>query len=180
VTRPKIELAFRSEPMGSAWLARSRRASRQDLLEPRHKSVAPSGSQTHSRQATSGSSAPGQSRAGPYANNKAPTPCAPNPDRASRRSAGIDDRVEPPCRDRTNRKTVLARLPADPSCAAPADVLSTNGITDRESSQREFCNTIPPATDIVRVGRMSEKAKLGSRHDATFKFKLAERRFLLV
>ena len=46
-------------------------------------------------------------------------------------------------------KLSLIRLPAAPSCAAPADALSTNGITDRESSQREFCNTIPPKVDIV-------------------------------
>ena len=118
-------------------------------LESQRKSVARSGSQTHSQQAASGSSAPGQSRAVPCASNKAPIPCAPNLDRANRRSAAPDDRVEPPCRDQTNRKIVLARLPADPSCAAPADALSTNGITDRESSQREFCNTIPQSADIV-------------------------------
>src|SRR6476646_4579505 len=80
----------------------------------------------------------------------APTPCAPSSDRADRRSAAPDDRAEPPCRDQTNRKIVLARLPADPSCAAPADALSTNGITDRESSQREFCNTIEGQADLVR------------------------------
>jgi hypothetical protein len=39
---------------------------RQGLLESRHKSVARSGSQTHCRQAASGSSAPGQWGAGPY------------------------------------------------------------------------------------------------------------------
>jgi len=31
---------------------------------------------------------------------------------------------------------------------APADALSTNGITVRESSQREFCNTIAGKADI--------------------------------
>jgi len=34
----------------------------------------------------------------------------------------------------------------------PADALSTNGITDREPSQREFCNTIRSRTDIHRRG----------------------------
>src|ERR1700756_889428 len=53
----------------------------------------------------------------------------------NRQSDEPDDRLEQPCRDRTNRKTVLALLPAAPSCAAPADASSTNGITDRESSQ---------------------------------------------
>src|SRR4030095_16953981 len=74
-------------------------------------------------------------------------PYAPSLDQANRRSAAPDDRVGPPCRDETNRKTVLARLPDDPSCAAPADDLS-KGITDRESSQREFCNSIRSKADI--------------------------------
>src|SRR6185503_9315227 len=43
----------------------------------------------------------------------------------NRRSVGLDDRVEPPRRDQTNRKTVPAQLPAAPSCAAPADASPT-------------------------------------------------------
>jgi hypothetical protein len=65
--------------------------------------------------------------------------------------AGLDDRLEPPRRNQTNRKTVLAQLPAAPSCAAPAGALSTNGITDRESSQREFCNTIASIADVPHL-----------------------------
>src|SRR6187551_1838518 len=81
----------------------------------------------------------------------APTPCAPSSDRANRRSAAPDDRAEPPCRDQTNRKTVPVLLPAAPSCAAPADAVSTNGIMVRDSHQREFCNTIPSKADIGRI-----------------------------
>src|SRR6478752_4339181 len=88
--------------------------------------------------------------AGPCASNKELAPYAPSLDRANRRPAAPDDRVGPPCRDETNRKTVLARLPDDPSCAAPADDLS-KGITDRESSQREFCNTIRGKAEVART-----------------------------
>src|SRR3984885_10801524 len=109
----------------------------------------PSGAQTHSQRSASGPSAPDQSRADPCVSNKAPILCAPNSDRENRRSAAPDDRAEPPCRDQTNRKTVLVLLPAAPSCAAPADAVSTNGIMVRDSHQRKFCNTILPIADIV-------------------------------
>ena len=44
---------------------------------------------------------------------------------------------------------MLRSTPAAPSCAAPADALSTNGITVRESSQLEFCNTIGVRAEVV-------------------------------
>ncbi len=65
-----------------------RTSDRQGSPESQRKSVAPSGSQTHSRRGASGSSAPGQSRADPCASNKALAPRAPNLDRANRQSAG--------------------------------------------------------------------------------------------
>src|SRR6516225_8695112 len=102
-----------------------RTSDRQGSLESQRKSAARSGSQTHSRQVASGSSEPDQSKAGQCASNKALAPCAPNSDRAARRSSAPNDRVELPCRDQKNRKTVLVRPPAAPSCAAPADALST-------------------------------------------------------
>src|SRR5204863_9362003 len=110
----------------------------------------------------SGSSVPGQSRADPYASNMAPTPCAPSSDRANRRSAAPDDRAEPPCRDQTNRKTVPVLLPAAPSCAAPADAVSTNGIMVRDSHQREFCNTIRSTADTCEEHQCSPTPATGT------------------
>ena len=45
-------------------------------------------------------------------------------------------------------KPSLSFFPAAPSCAAPADPVSTNGIMVRDSHQREFCNTIPSEADL--------------------------------
>ena len=55
-------------------------------------------------------------------------------------------------------KLSLFLLPAAPSCAAPADAVSTNGIMVRDSHQREFCNTIWSRADMPEscrnVGRL--------------------------
>src|SRR6202012_3843768 len=77
--------------------------------------------QKYNQLTASGSSEPGQSKVGPCANNKVPTPRGPNLDRANRRSAAPDDQVAPPYPDQTNRRTDPDRSPAAPSCAAPAD-----------------------------------------------------------
>ena len=47
------------------------------------------------------------------------------------------------------RQVSASQLPAAPSCA-PADDLFTNGITVRESSQQEFCNTIRSKAEIEK------------------------------
>jgi len=50
------------------------------------------------------------------------------------------------------------QLPAAPSCAAPADALFTNGITDCESPQQEFCNIIVGKADIAIPNAFSSES----------------------
>ena len=91
-------------------------------------------------------------------------PARPRPQLLCRRRDRLVEPVGPPCRDETNRKNVLARLPDDPSCAAPADDRS-KGITDRESSQREFCNSIPSRAD-----RRDRKGPIGDISASRIRF----------
>src|SRR5262252_333629 len=57
----------------------------------------------------------------PCANSKVQALCEPNRDRECYRSGAPGDQTEPPCRDRRNKRTGLARLSAAPSSNAPAD-----------------------------------------------------------
>jgi len=81
-----------------------------------------SGAQTRSPRATSGSSAPDQSRAGQCASSKAQAPCAPNSDRERHRSGGPNGQLAPPCRDQTRIGTGPDYHPADPSCVRSPDL----------------------------------------------------------
>jgi hypothetical protein len=92
-----------------------------DSPAPQSTAAAPSGSQTRSQRSASGSSAPDQSRAGRCGSSKVKALCAPNRGQEHHRSAGPNDRAEPPRRDQRNKRTGLVRLSAVPSCDAPAD-----------------------------------------------------------
>src|SRR5712691_4557619 len=69
-------------------------------------------------------------------NKKAPTRNAPNSDQEPQRSRGPDDRLAPPHRGETNRKTVPGRESAAPSWSAPV----ANRITATESLTKKDCN----------------------------------------
>src|SRR6266516_7069989 len=80
--------------------------------------------------------------------NKAPTRNAPNSDQEQRRPRGPDDRLAPPHRGETNRKTVPGRESAAPSWPAPV----ANRITATESLTKKDCNRLlqqnRPLSDI--------------------------------
>jgi hypothetical protein len=64
------------------------------------------------------------------------------------RYRGLGDPAAPPCRGQTNKRIGLAAFPPTHHRPLPRIAALVDGITVHRSSQRVFCNTIPPTPDV--------------------------------